>query len=78
MYLIESSVILFKCESEHLVVLDEFSLIDHTIGQHGAPGALEVVVGVEDISRGVDGVSVWHLNIMKGFYFSKAHLWGPL
>ena len=53
--------LLFKSKSEHFVVLDEFPLVDHAIGQHGPPGAPQVVVSVEDISRGEDCVSGGHL-----------------
>ena len=53
--------LLFKSKSEHFVVLDEFPLVDHAIGQHGPPGAPQVVVGVQDIRRGVDCVSFGHL-----------------
>ena len=53
--------VLLKSKSEHFVILDEFPLVDHAIRQHGPPGAPEVVVGVQDIGRGVDGVTGGHL-----------------
>ena len=69
---------LFKSKSEHIVILDEFSFIDQAVSQHCPPGALEIVIGVEHISRGEDGVTSGHLDnidiISSLLTSSKAHL----
>ena len=52
-----------KSKFEHLVILDELPLVDYAICQHGPPGAPQVVVGVQDIGRCVDGVTGGHLTL---------------
>ena len=34
----------------------DLPLVDRLVGQHGPPGAGEVVVGVEDVGRSVESV----------------------
>ena len=53
----ETFLLFLKCKSEHLVVSHKLSLIDLAVCQHCPPGALQVVVGVENVPEGVDGVS---------------------
>ena len=52
-----------ESKAERLSIPLQFPLVDKLIREHGSPGASEVVVGVQNMRRGVEGVV--HGNLQK-------------